>query len=83
MLGYATDSTTRTYRLMKLTTLKVVKSRNVQCLNKMYGQYISKLGGIAANDEYDDLDNVSDEEQQSQGAIDSGRTEQEGKNKNT
>ena len=62
MLGYAADSTTRTYRLMKLTTLKVVKSRNVQCLNKMHGQYISKLGGIAANDEYDDLDNVSDEE---------------------
>ena len=32
MLGYATDSAPRTYQLMKLSTQKVVKSRNVQWL---------------------------------------------------
>ena len=56
MLGYAKDSTPRTYRLMKQSTWKVVKSRNFQCLNKLYGQYILKLDRITANDESDDND---------------------------
>ena len=42
MLGYTTDSLEGTYRLLKLTTNMVIKSRNVHWLDQMYGHYIKE-----------------------------------------
>ena len=42
MLGYTTDSLEGTYCLLKLATNRVVKSRNVHWLDKMYGEYIKE-----------------------------------------
>ena len=86
MIGYATDSSEGTYRLLKLSTNKVVKSRNIQWLNKMYGEYIKEnTQPVSINDESDDSEDSTDDESQNQGAGDSEivvndatSTEQEG-----
>ena len=73
MLGYATDSLEGTYCLLKLSTNKVVKSRNVHWLDKVYREYIKENARAKQiiDEESDDFENSSEEKSQNQGAGDS------------
>ena len=69
MLRYATDSLEGTYCLLKLTANRVVKSRNVHWLDKIYGEYIKNARAKQIiEEESDDFEDSSKDESQNQGA---------------
>ena len=85
MLGYATESVEGTYRLLRLGTKRVVKSRNVRQLHKTYGEYTKESNVHNDHDnksfDYNDLDDEDHPNQEAGDLVGEEISEQEGQSR--
>ena len=69
MLGYAENHSGEVYRLLNIETNKIVLSRDVQWLNKMWGEYMNVKRVVPLQDYQEEIEDDEEENKASEGEI--------------